>query len=89
MYPTDSDYESARGHVYNHRYLYNPAVFVFSTTTAHVQSAVQCAVQLNLGIAPRSGGHSYEDYSLGESLHPPPHFAICLSSFQSSLLKAT
>ncbi|BBN00030.1 hypothetical protein MPTK1_1g25840 [Marchantia polymorpha subsp. ruderalis] len=65
VYPTDSDYESARGHVYNHRYLYNPAVFVFSTTTAHVQSAVQCAVQLNLGIAPRSGGHSYEDYSLG------------------------
>ncbi|KAL3700963.1 hypothetical protein R1sor_018985 [Riccia sorocarpa] len=65
VFPGDSSYASARGHVFNHRFLYNPAVFVFATTTAHVQRAVQCAVQLNVGIAPRSGGHSYEDYSLG------------------------
>ncbi|BBN15545.1 hypothetical protein MPTK1_6g20430 [Marchantia polymorpha subsp. ruderalis] len=63
--PSSSDYQTARGHVFNHRFLWSPAAFVFATTTAHVSNAIQCAVRLNVGIAPRSGGHSYEDYSLG------------------------
>ncbi|KAL2621565.1 hypothetical protein R1flu_001770 [Riccia fluitans] len=63
--PSDSQYQSARGHVFNHRFLWSPAAFVFPTTTAQVQNAVQCAVKLSVGISPRCGGHSYEDYSLG------------------------
>ncbi|OAE19700.1 hypothetical protein AXG93_411s1060 [Marchantia polymorpha subsp. ruderalis] len=62
---SDSGYEAARGHVFNHRNLYKPAAFIFVSSVDQVQNAVKCAVQLKVGIAPRSGGHSYEDYSLG------------------------
>ncbi|KAG6552088.1 hypothetical protein Mapa_006397 [Marchantia paleacea] len=63
--PGESGYEAARGHVFNHRNLYKPAAFIFVINVDQVQNAVKCAVQLKVGIAPRSGGHSYEDYSLG------------------------
>ncbi|CAM6107603.1 unnamed protein product [Calypogeia fissa] len=65
VFPGSSAYETARGKVWNHRNLYKPAAIVFATSVAQVQNAVKCAVQLNIGISPRSGGHSYEDYSLG------------------------
>ncbi|CAM6096807.1 unnamed protein product [Calypogeia fissa] len=65
VFPGSPDYEAARGKVYNHRNLYMPAEFVFATSVEQVQNAVKCAVTLNIGISPRSGGHSYEDYSLG------------------------
>ncbi|KAJ7535686.1 hypothetical protein O6H91_12G042700 [Diphasiastrum complanatum] len=63
-FPGSSEYQSART-VFNLRYKYAPAAFVFPTTVAQVQNAVGCAEQLGIGISPRGGGHSYEDYSLG------------------------
>ncbi|CAM6102840.1 unnamed protein product [Calypogeia fissa] len=65
VFPGSTAYDNARGKVWNHRNLYMPAAIVFATSVAQVQNAVRCAVQLNIGISPRSGGHSYEDYSLG------------------------
>ncbi|KAJ7517155.1 hypothetical protein O6H91_21G012300 [Diphasiastrum complanatum] len=64
-FPGDPEYERTRTYVFNHRYQYAPAAFVFPTTVAQVQNAVFCAVKLRIGIAPRGGGHSFEDYSLG------------------------
>ncbi|KAJ7542028.1 hypothetical protein O6H91_10G086600 [Diphasiastrum complanatum] len=63
-FPGTPEYQSART-VFNGRFPYSPAAFVFPKTVPQVQNAVACAVQLSIGISPRSGGHSYEDYSLG------------------------
>ncbi|CAG8615672.1 12194_t:CDS:2 [Ambispora leptoticha] len=42
-----------------------PAAFVYASNVADVRVAVKCAAASNMNVAPRSGGHSYEDYSLG------------------------
>ncbi|CAG8482140.1 2767_t:CDS:2 [Ambispora leptoticha] len=42
-----------------------PAAFVYAANVADVQVAVKCAAASNINVAPRSGGHSYEVYSLG------------------------
>jgi hypothetical protein len=52
--------------VYNLANQYAPAAFVFPTTVVQVQNALQCSKQFGIGIVPRGGGHSYEDYSLGK-----------------------
>ncbi|KAF9981178.1 hypothetical protein BGZ65_004238 [Modicella reniformis] len=36
-----------------------------ATSSADVQTAVKCAKAANIPVAPRSGGHSYEGYSIG------------------------
>ena len=64
-FPGTSDYTNARTQ-YNLRNKYAPAAFVFPTTVAQVQNAVSCSKQVGVGISPRGGGHSYEDYSLGK-----------------------
>ena len=64
-FPGSSDYTNARSQ-YNLRNKYAPAAFVFPTTVAQVQNAVSCSKQVGVGISPRGGGHSYEDYSLGK-----------------------
>lgn len=63
-FPGSSDYNNARIE-FNLRQLYNPAAFVFPTTVAQVQNAVSCSIQAGVGVVPRGGGHSFEDYSLG------------------------
>ncbi|KAG0578435.1 hypothetical protein M758_4G020400 [Ceratodon purpureus] len=63
-FPGSSDYNNARVD-YNKRTNYAPAAFVFPTTVAQVQNAISCAKQVGVGIVPRGGGHSFEDYSLG------------------------
>lgn len=63
-FPGSSDYNNAKFD-FNLRNLYNPAAFVFPTTVAQVQNAVSCSIQVGVGIVPRGGGHSFEDYSLG------------------------
>nr|6EO4_A Chain A, PpBBE-like 1 [Physcomitrium patens]6EO4_B Chain B, PpBBE-like 1 [Physcomitrium patens] len=63
-FPGTSEYSTARL-AYNLRERYAPSAFVFPTTVAQVQNAVFCAKQVGVGIVPRGGGHSYEDYSLG------------------------
>jgi hypothetical protein len=64
-FPGTTAYTNARI-VNNLRNRYAPAAFVFPTTIAQVQNAVHCAKQSAVCIAPRGGGHSYEDYSLGK-----------------------
>ncbi|KAI1320356.1 hypothetical protein EDD11_001157 [Mortierella claussenii] len=47
------------------RYTFQPQVIVMAQTEADVQTAVKCAKQANIPVAPRSGGHSFEGYSIG------------------------
>ncbi|KAF9926179.1 hypothetical protein FBU30_004180 [Linnemannia zychae] len=47
------------------RYTFNPEVIVMATSAADVQTAVKCAKASNVAVAPRSGGHSFEGYSIG------------------------
>ncbi|CAF0835223.1 unnamed protein product [Rotaria sordida] len=42
-----------------------PAVIVYATDSNDVQNVVKCATKLNYIVNARSGGHSYEGYSLG------------------------
>ena len=63
-FPGTQAYTNARV-VYELRNQYAPAAFVFPTTVAQVQNAIACSIAAGVGIAPRGGGHSYEDYSLG------------------------
>ncbi|KAG0568970.1 hypothetical protein KC19_6G056200 [Ceratodon purpureus] len=63
-YPGSQEYENARI-VFQLRNRYAPAAFVFPTTVAQVQNAIACSIKAGVGIAPRGGGHSFEDYSLG------------------------
>jgi len=64
-FPGTTAYTNARS-VYNLANQYAPAAFVFPTTVVQVQNALQCSKQFGIGIVPRGGGHSYEDYSLGK-----------------------
>lgn len=63
-FPGSADYNHAQVE-WNARQLYKPAAFVFPTTVAQVQHALTCSLQVGIGIVPRGGGHSFEDYSLG------------------------
>ncbi|GJJ79014.1 hypothetical protein EMPS_11373 [Entomortierella parvispora] len=47
------------------RYNYLPQVIVMATTVPDVQTATKCATDSGVAIAPRSGGHSFEGYSIG------------------------
>ncbi|CAH1760757.1 16136_t:CDS:2 [Entrophospora sp. SA101] len=42
-----------------------PNAIVFPNSVKDIQLAIECAKSFNLNITPRSGGHSYESYSLG------------------------
>ncbi|RIA97770.1 Glucooligosaccharide oxidase [Glomus cerebriforme] len=44
---------------------YTPSVLVYAANNNDVQTSVNCAVKLKMGITARSGGHSYENYGLG------------------------
>jgi hypothetical protein len=86
-FPGSSAYTNARVE-YNERSMYAPAAFVFPTTVAQVQNAISCSQQLGVGIVPRGGGHSYEDYSLGSHLHlRSSHFSFFPKKFKIIKLK--
>ena len=44
---------------------YTPSALIYPINNKDVQTAVNCAVNLKMDITARSGGHSYEKYSLG------------------------
>ncbi|KAK9760844.1 hypothetical protein K7432_014726 [Basidiobolus ranarum] len=50
---------------YNTRHNFNPLLYVVARDVVDVQNAVKCAVNHNIPISARSGGHSYEGYSQG------------------------
>ena len=49
---------------YNTRYLYAPAALVFCREVVDVQNAVNCVRSQGIPFRVRSGGHSYEEFSL-------------------------
>ncbi|KAF8985098.1 hypothetical protein BGZ46_005881 [Entomortierella lignicola] len=55
----------ANRYAFDLRYTYDPAVIVMASSASDVQTAVRCAKNSNIPVAPRSGGHSYEGYSIG------------------------
>lgn len=59
-----SGFEKNR-YAFDLRYTYNPEVVVMAASAADVQVAVKCAKASNVPVAPRSGGHSFEGYSIG------------------------
>ncbi|KAJ3038248.1 hypothetical protein HDV00_000845 [Rhizophlyctis rosea] len=62
--PSSSSYNTARfGH--DKAFNYKPVAIAYPTTDQQVASAVKCAVKAGVKVAPRSGGHSYEGYSMG------------------------
>jgi FAD/FMN-containing dehydrogenase len=61
VFPTDPRYPAlVRG--FNQRFVGNPRYVQLCSDTEHVQEAVQEAVDANLRITVRSGGHCYEDF---------------------------
>ncbi|KAF9559261.1 hypothetical protein EC968_006655 [Mortierella alpina] len=50
--------------VYDRRHKYLPQVFIMASSVSDVQTAVKCAAEAKVAVAPRSGGHSYEGYSI-------------------------
>ncbi|CAG8595662.1 411_t:CDS:2 [Ambispora gerdemannii] len=64
VFPGDAEY-AADIVDENNRVTYSPAALVYASDIADVQKAVKCAATSKLNVAPRSGGHSYESYSLG------------------------
>ncbi|KAF9934166.1 hypothetical protein FBU30_003190 [Linnemannia zychae] len=60
----DSAYQQQR-YGFDLRYNYKPSVIVMAKSVKDVQTAVKCAAAANIAVAPRSGGHSFEGYSIG------------------------
>jgi FAD/FMN-containing dehydrogenase len=63
IWPRDAEYETARWD-FNTRLSRFPAVIAVCDTTEDVQNAVRWARQQGLPLRARSGGHSYEAFSL-------------------------
>ncbi|KAF9944679.1 hypothetical protein BGZ70_004437, partial [Mortierella alpina] len=50
---------------YDRNFDYRPVAIYYPATDAHVAAAIQCAAAYGVSVVPRSGGHSYEGYSIG------------------------
>ncbi|KAK9827804.1 hypothetical protein WJX74_003088 [Apatococcus lobatus] len=50
--------------VWNEKIQRNPAVIAYANVADQVQQVVRCGRQNNVQVSPRSGGHSYEGYSV-------------------------
>ncbi|KAH9815839.1 hypothetical protein DFH28DRAFT_1125879 [Melampsora americana] len=64
VFPGDSSYEDFATS-YNRRLNYFPAAIVFPNCTKAVSDSIKVAVEENLPVSPRSGGHSYAAFGLG------------------------
>lgn len=65
VFPSSAGYDRDR-RGFNLRIQVLPGVIVHPVNVPQVQAAIWCARRLGLSIAVRSGGHSYEGYSLGK-----------------------
>ncbi|CAG8464043.1 36_t:CDS:2, partial [Ambispora gerdemannii] len=64
IYPNDADYSKLI--VDENKWIqYYPVALVYAANVADVQTAVKCAKASKINVAPRSGGHSFESYSIG------------------------
>jgi len=64
--PSDPRYADLR-HGFNLRWVGSPAYIALCSTTPEVQQVVQDAVDKQLRITIRSGGHCYEDFAVGNN----------------------
>ncbi|KAF9572809.1 hypothetical protein EC968_009448 [Mortierella alpina] len=62
--PSSSEYNIHR-FGYDHNFDYHPVAIYYPATNANVAAAIRCAAAYGVSVAPRSGGHSYEGYSVG------------------------
>ncbi|KAF9278469.1 hypothetical protein BGZ68_008561 [Mortierella alpina] len=62
--PSSPDYNIQRFD-YDRNFDYQPIAIYYPATNADVAAAVRCAAAYGISVAPRSGGHSYEGYSVG------------------------
>ncbi|KAF9297837.1 hypothetical protein BGZ88_008823 [Linnemannia elongata] len=60
----DTAYQQQR-YAFDLRYTYQPSVIIMAKSVGDVQTAVKCAAAAKIAVAPRSGGHSFEGYSIG------------------------
>ncbi|KAF0376687.1 cannabidiolic acid synthase-like 1 [Gigaspora margarita] len=67
---TFSDYNKDIEFEFSWLVIYFPIAFIHPLDEFVVQSAIQCAAGLNIPTVARSGGHSYEGYSLGGGTCP-------------------
>ncbi|CAG8772271.1 9280_t:CDS:1, partial [Dentiscutata heterogama] len=51
---------------YNRLIINFPVAFVHPVDISDIQNTIKCAAELNYPVVARSGGHSYECYSLGD-----------------------
>ncbi|CAG8664002.1 22648_t:CDS:2, partial [Cetraspora pellucida] len=51
---------------YNRLVIHFPVAFVHPVDILDIQNTIKCGVNLNFPIVARSGGHSYESYSIGD-----------------------
>src|SRR5215218_3539203 len=63
IWPQDPDYEQAR-QSFNARFSRFPAAVVVCNNTSDMQNAVRWSRQEGLPLCARSGGHSYEAFSV-------------------------
>ncbi|CAO3568871.1 unnamed protein product [Mortierella alpina] len=50
---------------YDRNFDYRPVAIYYPASNANVAAAIRCAAAYGVSVAPRSGGHSYEGYSVG------------------------
>ncbi|CAG8720532.1 15335_t:CDS:2, partial [Cetraspora pellucida] len=51
---------------YNRLVIHFPVAFVHPVDILDIQNTIKCGIKLNFPIVARSGGHSYESYSIGD-----------------------
>ncbi|KFX99752.1 hypothetical protein V490_01673 [Pseudogymnoascus sp. VKM F-3557] len=64
-FPTKPFYQISDVKPYNLSIPIEPAAITYPKTTAQVAAIIKCAVDANLKVQARSGGHSYGNYCLG------------------------
>ncbi|KAF9967786.1 hypothetical protein BGZ73_000376 [Actinomortierella ambigua] len=62
--PTSSAYDIQRL-VYDRNFDYKPTAIYYPANIDDAAAAIRCAAELSIPVAPRSGGHSFEAYSVG------------------------
>ncbi|KAG0056028.1 hypothetical protein BGZ83_006641 [Gryganskiella cystojenkinii] len=62
---SSSSQYNAQRYGFDLRYTFKPQVIVMASSVSDVQTAVKCATDAKVAVAPRSGGHSFEGYSIG------------------------
>ncbi|KAF9957730.1 hypothetical protein BGZ72_001491, partial [Mortierella alpina] len=83
--PSSPEY-NIRRFDFDRNFDYRPVAIYYPATNANVAAAIQCAAAYNISVAPRSGGHSFEAYSVGGK---DGSLVIDLKQFQQFSINST